>query len=95
MSIFLTPCVPPHRISALYLTDRVCMEPLTYGMHLSNLLQGALADSLARAFKALALGLERLFHLYHKVEELPDTELGTTRDSLLETGAPYFLRDKR
>ena len=71
------------------------MEPLTFGMHLSNLLQGTLSGTLARAFKALALGLARLFHLYHKVEELPDTESGTTRDSLLEIGAPYFLRDKR
>ena len=100
-SLFLTFCHPfiPHRIYALYLTDRVCMEPLTPGIQLSNLLQpvagGTYTEMLARNFKALALGLEKLRHLYQKVEELPTPEPGANRDPLLEIGAPYFLRDKR
>ena len=78
----------------MYLTDRVCMEPLTPSMHLSNLL-GTHTEGLARIFKALTLGLEKLFHLYKKVEQLPAAEPGTTRDCLLDSGTPYFLRDKR
>ena len=55
-----------YRIYALYLTDKVCCEPLTPQLHFSDLRDGqpAYMQYLGSVLEALAVSLDRLAILY-------------------------------
>ena len=63
---FLLNCRFAYRIVALYYTDRICLEPLTAYMHMSDVRNGHLGHMChaARALDALVIALDQILAMY-------------------------------
>jgi hypothetical protein len=78
----------------MYYTDKICSQPLTPALHLSDLRSAVpgYTELVARALKATVLTVGRLRGVY---KENGDKEVaGATRDSEIRDGIPYMLRKR-
>ncbi len=85
----------PCRVHALYVTDKVCSQPLTPMLHLSDMRWAVVGytEALVRTFKALVLGIQKLQSFYARFSSEAQPS-GVARDAELEKGIPYMLRNR-
>ncbi len=83
---------PLCRVYALFVTDRVCAEPLTNAVHFNNLLHANFEQvrATARLLKSLALGTNKL---YSEMQLLRERQDPLQRSDRLTRGVPYPLHD--
>ena len=83
---------PLCRVYALFVTDRVCAEPLTNAVHFNNLLHANFEQvrATARLLKSLALGTNKL---YSEMQLLRERQDPLQRSDMLTRGVPYPLHD--
>ena len=91
MHVEPTLTLPLCRVYALFVTDRVCAEPLTNAVHFNDLLHANPQNVEATArLKSLALATNKL---YSEMQLLRDQPAPLQRSELLTTGVPYPLHD--
>ena len=76
----------------MFVTDRVCAEPLTNAVHFNNLLHANFEQvrATARLLKSLALGTNKL---YSEMQLLRERQDPLQRSDRLTRGVPYPLHD--
>ncbi len=80
------------RVYALFVTDRVCAEPLTHGVHFKGLLHAnpQHVAATARMLKSLVLAANKL---YSELQLLREQQAPMQRSERLTLGVPYSLHD--
>ena len=88
----LTVMAPACRVYALFVTDRVCAEPLTDAVHFNDLLHAnpQHVEATARLLKSLALGTNQL---YSEMQLLRNQQAPKKRLDRLTLGVPYSLHN--
>jgi len=91
-NVQLTLMTPLCRVYALFVTNRVCAEPLTDAVRFNNLLHAKKkkVEATARLLKSLALGTNKL---YSEMQLLRKQENPLQRCDRLTRGVPYPLHD--
>ena len=89
----------PSRIHALYFTDKVCSQPLTPALHLSDLRSSVpgYTEQLARTLKASVETLGKLRELYLRFSDPAAAGItggAPARDAEIQAGIPYMLRGR-
>jgi len=79
-------------VYALFVTNRVCAEPLTNAVHFNDLLHAnpEHVKATARLLKSLALGINKL---YSEMQLLRERRDPLQRSDRLTKGLPYPLHD--
>ena len=92
MHVEPTLTLPLRRVYALFVTDRVCAEPLTNAVHFNDLLHTnpQHVEATARLLKSLALATNKL---YSEMQLLRDQPAPLQRSELLTRGVTYPLHD--
>lgn len=87
----MTLMTPLCRVYALFVTNRVCAEPLTDSVCFNNLLRAnpKKVEATACLLKSLALGTNKL---YSEMQLLRKQEKPLQRSDRLTRGVPYPLR---
>ena len=80
------------RVYALFVTDRVCAQPLTHAIHYNDLSHADYEEvrGTARVLKSLVLGTNKL---YSEMQLLKEQQDPLQRSDMLTRGVPYPLRD--